>query len=126
MIVLISGLTSASRMAVATTLAETLGWDHVHVADELGQRGADRVELLRARMSGALSAGRSVVYSCPRLSANEWRTLRETLRRVELVRLIEPGDELPPLSTALTLDGHMHASVLSATIRAVLRLERAQ
>ncbi|HWE28603.1 MAG TPA: hypothetical protein VHB97_11405, partial [Polyangia bacterium] len=59
-------------------------------------------------------------------SAVEWRTLRESLRQVELVRLLEPGDEQPPLATALTLDGHMSASVLSATIRAVLRLDKAQ
>jgi gluconate kinase len=126
MIVLIMGLTTATRTAVSTTLAATLGWDHVHVADELGEPAADRVAALRARMSGALSAGRSVVYSCPALSAVEWRTLRESLRHVELVRLQGAGDDQPPLATALTLDGQMSPSVLAATIRAVLRLEKAR
>jgi hypothetical protein len=125
MIVLIMGLTNVSRVAVATTLAQTMGWDHEHLAEELDRLGAERVDLLRERMSAALSAKRSVVYSCPMLSDVEWRTLRGTLRRVELVRLVDKGEEQPPLATALTLDGHMNASVLSATIRAVLRLEKA-
>lgn len=126
MIVLIMGLTNARRTAVATTLAETLGWDHVHVADDFGDAGANRVEQLTARMSGALSAGRSVVYSSPSLSPAEWRTLRESLRHVELVRLSSTGDDQPPLAMALTLDGEMSPNVLSATIRAVLRLEKAR
>lgn len=126
MIVVIMGLTQVRRTAVATTLAETLGWDHVHVADDFAERGTNRVEQLRARMSSALSAGRSVVYSCPSLSPSEWRMLRETLRNVELVRLSATGHNQPPLAMALTLDGEMSPGVLSATIRAVLRLEKAQ
>jgi hypothetical protein len=121
MIVLITGLTEARRTAVATALTETLGWDHVCVADDFG-READGIEQLRARMSGALSAGRSVVYSCPSLSPAAWRRLRESLREVQLVRLSKTGEDQPPLAMALTLDGEMSPSVLSATIRAVLRL----
>lgn len=125
MIVLIMGLTDVRRTAVATTLAETLGWNHVHVADDFGEQGTNRVEQLRTRMSAALSAGRSVVYSCPSLSPPEWRTLRDSVRHVELVRLSRTGEDAPPLAMALTLDGEMSPSVLSATIRAVLRLEKA-
>jgi hypothetical protein len=77
-------------------------------------------------MSGALSAGRSVVYSSPSLSPAEWRTLRDALGDVELVRLLDAGHDHPPFAMALSLDGQMSASVLSATIRAVLRLEKAR
>lgn len=125
MIVLITGLTNVSRIAVATDLAESLRWDHVHVADDFGDPGANRVEALRARISGALEAGRSVVYSCPSLSPGEWRVLRDSLRQVELVRLQGAGEDQAPHAKALTLDGEMSPSVLSATIRAVLRLEKA-
>jgi hypothetical protein len=77
-------------------------------------------------MSSALSAGRSVVYSCPSLSPTEWRQLRDSLRHVELVRLQGAGEEQTPLAMALTLDGQMSAPVLAATVRAVLRLEKAR
>jgi gluconate kinase len=120
------GLNNVTRTAVATTLAETLDWGHVHVADDFGEPGPNRFDKLQARMSSALSAGRSVVYSCPSLSPTEWRQLRDSLRHVELVRLQGAGEEQTPLAMALTLDGQMSAPVLAATVRAVLRLEKAR
>lgn len=113
-----------ARRAVATSLAETLAWPHVHVADDFGQGAAARVELLRPRMAAGLSAGRAAVYSCPHLSVVECRALRESLRPLELVRLLDAGEEQPQLTSALTLDGQMEPSVVAATIAAVLRLGR--
>lgn len=122
MIVLVMGRRPAARKAVATALAETLAWPHIHVADDFGQGAAARIELLRPRMAAGLSAGRAAIYSCPHLSAVECRTLRESLRPLELVRLLDSGEQMPPLASALTLDGQMEPSVVAATIAAVLRL----
>jgi len=123
MIVLIMGRTAAKRTAVATTLSETLGWEHVHVADDFGGGTSNRLDVLKARMAGSLEAGRAVIYSGPSLSPAECRTLREALRRVEIVRLLDAGDAQPPMTAALTLDGQMSPGVLAATVRAVLRLD---
>ena len=124
MLVLVMGRVPAMRTAVASKLAQILGWEQVQVADDFGQGAADRIEVLRARMSGALSAGRSVAYAAPLLSAKECRSLRESLRDVELVRLSDGASEHPPLVAALTLDGTMSASVVASTICAVLRLDK--
>jgi len=123
MVVVIMGQTPAARTAVAAAVAEMLGWGPVHVSDDFGRDATNRIEVLRARMSASLSAGRAVVYSCPQLSQNECRALRESLRDIELVRLSEPGENLPSMTTALTLDGAMSAAVLAATMCAILRLE---
>lgn len=123
MVVVVMGRTPAARTAVAAAVADTLGWGQVHVSDEFGSDASDRIEVLRARMSASLSAGRAVVYSCPQLSQNECRSLRESLRDIELVRLSEPGESLPAMTMALTLDGAMSPTVLAGTTCAILRLE---
>ena len=123
MIVLVMGRSGDKRTAVAATLSATLGWEHVHVSDDFGGRSSNRLDVLRARMAGSIEAGRAVVYSCPSLSPTECRSLRDSLRSVEIVRLLDHGDTQPPLAAALTLDGQMSPSVLAATIRAVLRLD---
>lgn len=123
MLVLVMGRVPAMRTAVASKLAQILGWDHVQVADDFGEGAADRIEVLRARMSGALSAGRSVAFACPLLSVKECRGLRDNLRDIELVRLTDGDWEHPPLAAALTLDGTMSPPVLASTICAVLRLD---
>lgn len=123
MIVLVMGRSPAIRNPVAVALAKALRSSHIHVAEELAQATPDRVEMLRSRMAGALEAGRTVVYSAPHLSPAECRALRETLRRIELVRLLEVDEKQPPIAAALTLDGSMDPSVIAATIVAVFRLD---
>ena len=122
MLVLVMGRIPAMRTAVASRLSQVLGWESVQGADEFGDGAADRIEVLRARMSGAISAGRSVVYAGPLLSPRECRLLRESLREIELVRLTDGAWQQPPIAAALTLDGTMSPSVLASTICAVLRL----
>ena len=126
MIVLVMGYATRTRRAVATALAERLGWTHVQLDDEPIDGLADRIEMLCSRMAATLDAGRTAVYSSPQLSAGVCRSLREALRRIELVRLLDAGDRQPPLVSALTVDGSMSPSVIAATIAAVFRLADAR
>jgi hypothetical protein len=121
MILLIMGRSRARRSAVAAGLAQQLGLDHVHVADD-SPAADERAAALRARLQATPAAGRRVVYSAPPVPIEACAGLREVLRGLELVRLKHEDEELRPLPGALTLDADMADDVLIATIRAVLRI----
>jgi hypothetical protein len=123
MIVLVKGRNIDARMAVASRVAESVGWDQVHVADDLGESSAVRVESLRTRMLPFVAANRSAIFSGPPLSRVECQALREAIRGIELVSLLDAAEKQRSIPSVLTLDGEMSANVLAATIQAILRLE---
>ena len=120
MILLVMGRSRARRSAVAAGLAQQLGLDHVHVADDAA--AGDGAAALRARLQKTPAAGRAIVYSSPPLSTEACAALRQALRGLEVVRLKHEDEQLSPLPGALTLDADMADDVLIATIRAVLRI----